>query len=48
MTRKYNLYQIDSFTKEKFTGNPAGVITNADGLTDYEMQKIQRTKDYLY
>lgn len=42
MTRKYNLYQIDSFTKEKFTGNPAGVITNADGLTDIEMQKIAR------
>jgi PhzF family phenazine biosynthesis protein len=42
MTRKYNLYQIDSFTKEKFTGNPAGVITNADGLTDYEMQKMAR------
>jgi PhzF family phenazine biosynthesis protein len=42
MTRKYNLYQVDSFTKEKFTGNPAGVITNADGLTDHEMQKIAR------
>ena len=42
MRRKYNLYQIDSFTKEKLTGNPAGVITNADGLTDYEMQKIAR------
>ncbi|GAA0725008.1 PhzF family isomerase [Clostridium malenominatum] len=42
MTRKYNLYQIDSFTKEKLTGNPAGVITNADGLTEYEMQKIAR------
>lgn len=40
--RKYNLYQIDSFTKEKFTGNPAGVITNADGLTLEEMQKIAR------
>ena len=40
--RKYNLYQIDSFTKEKFTGNPAGVITNAEGLTDIEMQKIAR------
>lgn len=26
MVKKYNLYQIDSFTKEKFTGNPAGVI----------------------
>ena len=42
MARKYTLYQIDSFTKEKFTGNPAGVITNADGLTDDEMQKIAR------
>lgn len=42
MTRKFNLYQIDSFTKEKFAGNPAGVITNADGLTDSEMQKIAR------
>lgn len=42
MTRKYALYQIDSFTKEKFTGNPAGVITNADGLTHYEMQAIAR------
>lgn len=40
--KKYNLYQIDSFTKEKFTGNPAGVITNADGLTDCEMQRIAR------
>lgn len=42
MTKKYNLYQIDSFTKEKFTGNPAGVITNADGLTTDDMQKIAR------
>lgn len=42
MTRKYNLYQIDAFTNEKFTGNPAGVITNADGLTSDEMQKIAR------
>ncbi len=40
--RSYTLYQIDSFTKEKFTGNPAGVITNADGLTEQEMQRIAR------
>nr|WP_082193353.1 PhzF family isomerase [Bacillus rubiinfantis] len=40
--RKFNMYQIDSFTKEKLTGNPAGVITNADGLTANEMQKIAR------
>lgn len=42
MLRKYTLYQVDSFTKTKFTGNPAGVITNADGLSEYEMQKIAR------
>lgn len=40
--RKYRLYQIDSFTKDKFTGNPAGVITNAEGLTENDMQKIAR------
>lgn len=42
MVRKYNLYQVDSFTKEKFTGNPAGVITNADGMSELEMQRIAR------
>lgn len=42
MTRTYRCYQIDSFTKQKFLGNPAGVITNADGLTCDEMQKIAR------
>lgn len=31
MRNMYNLYQIDSFTKEKIKGNPAGVITNAEG-----------------
>lgn len=40
--RKYRCYQIDSFTKDKFSGNPAGVITNAAGLTENEMQKIAR------
>lgn len=42
MRKTYDLYQIDSFTKEKFQGNPAGVIMNADGLTECEMQKIAR------
>jgi PhzF family phenazine biosynthesis protein len=40
--KKYRLYQIDAFTKEKLSGNPAGVITNADGLSEIEMQKIAR------
>lgn len=42
LTRQYHLYQIDAFTKEIFTGNPASVITNADGLSDSEMQQIAR------
>lgn len=37
MSNKYRLYQIDSFTREMLTGNPAGVITNADGLTEVEV-----------
>lgn len=40
--RQYQVYQIDSFTKEKFAGNPAGVVLNADGLSEGEMQKIAR------
>lgn len=35
-------YQIDSFTGEKFKGNPAGVVLNADGLSDHQMQLIAR------
>ena len=42
MSRTYRLYQVDSFTEDKFLGNPAGVITNADGLSEFEMQKIAR------
>lgn len=38
----YRIYQIDAFTREKLAGNPAGVVTNADGLTDRQMQKIAR------
>ncbi len=42
MDKSYTLYQVDSFTKELFKGNPAGVVTNADGLTDDQMQMIAR------
>jgi len=31
-----------SFTKEKFKGNPAGVVVNADGLNEKQMQFIAR------
>lgn len=39
---RYRLYQVDSFTTEKFRGNPAGVVPNADGLTESQMQTIAR------
>lgn len=42
MNKTYKLYQIDSFTKEKFTGNPAGVLLDSEGLEDLDMVKIAR------
>lgn len=42
MENRYRVYQIDSFTRERLTGNPAGVVTNADGLSDRQMQQIAR------
>ena len=42
MTRKYALYQVDSFTTELFRGNPAGVVLDAQGLGDVEMQAVAR------
>ncbi|GAT63193.1 PhzF family isomerase [Paludibacter jiangxiensis] len=40
--KQLTVYQIDSFTKEKFKGNPAGVVVNADGLSETEMLAIAR------
>ena len=40
--KTYKLYQVDSFTKQKFTGNPAGVVSNADGLSENQMLQIAR------
>lgn len=42
MMKEVIVYQIDSFTKEKFKGNPAGVVLNAENLTTEEMQLIAR------
>lgn len=36
------LYQVDAFTKTLFSGNPAGVVTNAELLDEEMMQKIAR------
>ena len=40
--KNLEIYQVDAFTTEKFKGNPAGVVLNADGLTDQEMLSIAR------
>jgi PhzF family phenazine biosynthesis protein len=40
--KTYRVYQIDAFTRERFKGNPAGVVPDADGLTDSQMQAIAR------
>ena len=40
--KNYRIYQIDAFTRERFRGNPAGVVPNADGLSEEEMQDIAR------
>lgn len=42
MKKSYRIYQVDSFTRERFTGNPAGVVANADGLSDSMMLKMAR------
>ncbi|HEY1282837.1 MAG TPA: PhzF family phenazine biosynthesis isomerase [Steroidobacteraceae bacterium] len=42
MTRKIHVHQVDAFTRAPFTGNPAGVVLNADLLKDDEMLAIAR------
>src|SRR5207245_454578 len=41
-SRKIQVHQVDAFTRERFTGNPAGVVLNADGLTEAQMLAIAR------
>ena len=42
MARTYDFYLADAFTRKPFTGNPAGVVVNAEGLSEAEMQAIAR------
>lgn len=42
MSRKLQIHQVDAFSRTRFTGNPAGVVLNADSLTDVEMLAIAR------
>ena len=40
--RKCRLFLVDAFTRERFCGNPAVVVLDADELTDDEMRRIAR------
>jgi PhzF family phenazine biosynthesis protein len=42
MARSIQIHQVDAFTRTPFTGNPAGVVLNADGLDDVQMLAIAR------
>src|SRR5580704_3950879 len=42
MARNIQIHQVDAFTRTPFTGNPAGVVINADGLDDGQMLAIAR------
>lgn len=39
---KPQVYHVDAFTSQPFRGNSAGVVLNADGLRDAQMQLIAR------
>lgn len=36
------IYQMDAFTDKPFSGNPAGVVPNADGLNEQQMLMIAK------
>jgi PhzF family phenazine biosynthesis protein len=42
MSRTVQVFQVDAFTRQLFTGNPAGVVLGAQVLSDEEMLAIAR------
>ena len=42
MTRTIEIHQVDAFTRVPFTGNPTGVVLNADALSDAQMLAVAR------
>lgn len=42
MPRPYRVFQVDAFTTTPLTGNPAGVVADADGLSAATMQALAR------
>lgn len=41
-SRSYPVYHVDAFTDRAFGGNPAGVVLDAGGMTDAQMQLVAR------
>lgn len=42
MSRQVRIFQVDAFTEQRFSGNPAGVVLHAEVLSDQEMLAIAR------
>ena len=40
--RKCRLFLVDAFTRERFCGNPAVVVLDAETLSEEEMRRIAR------
>ncbi len=40
--KRINIKQVDAFTETPLQGNPAGVVLNAQGLSDQQMQAVAR------
>ena len=40
--RKCRLFLVDAFTRERFCGNPAAVVLDAEQLSDEEMRRLAR------
>ena len=42
MSDSVRVFQVDAFTSQRFSGNPAGVVLDADALSETEMRAIAR------
>ena len=42
MNRRMRIFQVDAFTAQHFNGNPAGVVLDAEHLSETELQAIAR------
>jgi PhzF family phenazine biosynthesis protein len=42
MGHSVRVFQVDAFTSRRFTGNPAGVVLDADALSSDDMQALAR------